>query len=69
MTRWNERQQLRLRVLVTPRIAAAHTLLFSAAPARIGCNPSAITGPNHRAQPRTPRERAITSLRGRLENP
>ena len=30
MTRWNERQRLRLHVLVTPRIAAAHTLLFSA---------------------------------------
>src|SRR5207248_442875 len=26
MTRWNERQRLRLRVPVTPRIAAAHTL-------------------------------------------
>jgi hypothetical protein len=69
MTRWNERRRLRLRVLVTPRIVAAHTLLFSAAPARIGCNPSAITRPNHGAQPRAPRERAITSLRGRLENP
>ncbi len=27
MTRWNERQRLRLRVPVTPRIAAAHTVL------------------------------------------
>jgi hypothetical protein len=46
MTRWNERQRLRLRVPVTPRIAAAHTLPFSGAPARIGCDASAITRPN-----------------------
>ena len=76
MTRWNERQRLRLRVPVTPRIAAAHTLPFSGAPARIACDASAITRPNHRArhyrtarQPRAPRETAITSLRGHLENP
>src|SRR5262245_8513500 len=34
MTRCNERQRLRLRVPVTPRIAAAHTLPFSGAPVR-----------------------------------
>ncbi len=76
MTRWNERQRLRLRVLVTPRIAATHTLPFSGAPAKIGCDTPAITRPNYRArhyrtaaQPRAPRETAITSLRGHLENP
>ena len=76
MTRWNERQRLRLRVPVTPRIAAAHTLPFSGSPARIGCDASAITRPNHRArhyrtaaQPRAPRQTAITSLRGHLKNP
>ena len=76
MTRWNERQRLRLRVPVTPRIAAAHTLPLSGAPARIACDASAITRPNHRprhyrtaAQPKAPRETAITSLRGHLENP
>ena len=65
MTRWNERQRLRLRVPVTPRIVAAHTLPFSGAPARIGCDASAITRPNHRArhyctaaQPRAPRQTA-----------
>jgi Putative transposase/Transposase zinc-binding domain len=76
MTRWNERQRLRLRVPVTPQIAAAHTLPFSGAPARTACDASAITRPNHRArhyrtaaQPRAPRETAITSLRRHLENP
>ena len=67
-----ERPRLRLRLPVTPRIAAAHT---SGAPARTGCDPSAITRPNHRARhyrtaahPRAPRQTAITSLRGHLEN-
>src|SRR5947208_8820178 len=76
MTRWNERQRLRLRVPVTPRIAATQTLPFSGGPARIGSDASAITRPNHRArhyhtaaQPTAPRETAITSLRGHLENP
>ena len=73
MTPWIERPRLRLRLPVTPRIAAAHT---SGAPARTGCDPSAITRPNHRARhyrtaahPRAPRQTAITSLRGHLENP
>jgi DnaJ domain len=71
MTRWNERQRLRLRVPVTPRITAAHTLPFSGSPARIGSDAPPITRPNHRprhyrtaAQPRAPRQTAITSLRG-----
>jgi hypothetical protein len=50
MTRGNQRQQLRLRVPVTPRMAAAHTLPFSGTPARIACDASAITRPNHRAR-------------------
>src|SRR5262249_59790939 len=50
MTRWNERQRLRLRGLVTPRIAATHTLPYSAAPARIGCDTPATTRPNYLAR-------------------
>jgi Putative transposase. len=73
MTPWIERPRLRLRLPATPRIAAAHT---SGAPARTGCDASAITRPNHHARhyrtaahPRAPRQTAITSLRGHLENP
>ena len=76
MTPWDERQRLRLRLPVTPRIAAAYTLLFSRAPAKIGCDASVITRPNHSArhyrtaaQARAPRQTVITSLRGHLENP
>jgi hypothetical protein len=72
-TRLNEGQRLRLRVPVTPLIAAAHTWPFSCAPARIGCDASEITRPNHcarhhrtAAQPRAPPQTATTSLRGHL---
>ena len=75
MTRWNERQRSRLRVPVTPRIVAAHTLPFSGAPARIGCDASVILSESPRsallhcrtAKSATPD--SITSLRGHLKNP
>ena len=70
MTLWIERPRLRLRLPVTPRIAAAHT---SGAPARTGCDASAITRPNHRARhystaahPRAPRHASRRRQRARL---
>ena len=65
MTRWNSAT-----VIASTRAGHAtdrcgHTLPFSGAPARIGCDASAITRPNHRArhyctaaQPRAPRQTA-----------